>query len=239
MSLAVRISHLTSRFLHLASSVLLLASCILLAGCGDEDIDRRYTDYRTDIVTYLGNDGTGARFELLRRDDSVSVTLLSNVTLDKVKDGQRVLLRYDWADRNDQGDTRRILAYGVGTIVSDSLRYTIRPLDEYFGQMEPVKLMSIWRTGDYVNLRCQAEYTGKSRHFYLLLDSATWRADTVHCYLVNNTHGDTTYHWREAYASFYVGGIWKRDACRTMRIHINDEAHGGMTNYDFNKSRAS
>ena len=48
----------------------LLAICILLVCCGDEDIARRYTDYRTDIVTYLGDDANGARFELLRRDDS-------------------------------------------------------------------------------------------------------------------------------------------------------------------------
>jgi len=228
-------SQLTMHKVLFAVRCSLLAICILLVCCGDEDIARRYTDYRTDIVTYLGDDANGARFELLRRDDSTSVVLQSDVKLDKVKVGQRVLLRYDWADRNGQGDSRRILAYGVGTIVSDSLRYTVRPLDHYLGQMEPVKLLSLWRTGDYVNLRCQAEYTGKSRYFYLLLDSATWRADTVHCYLVNNTHGDTTYHWREAYASFYVGGVWNRATCRTMRIHINDEAHGGMTNYDFNK----
>ena len=78
--------------------------------CGDEDIARRYTDYRTDIVTYLGDDANGARFELLRRDDSTSVVLQSDVKLDKVKVGQRVLLRYDWADRNGQGDSRLILA---------------------------------------------------------------------------------------------------------------------------------
>ena len=237
--LASCISHFASRILHLASCILLLASCFLLVACDDEDIERRYTDYRTDIVTYQGDDGGGAQFELLRRDDSTSVMLLSNVRLDKVKQGQRVLLRYDWANTGETGGIRHILAYGVGAIVSDSLRYTVKPLAEYLGQMEPIKLLSIWRTGGYVNLRCQAEYTGKSRHFYLLLDSATVKQDTVHCYLVNNTHGDTTYHWREAYASFYVGNAWNSPNCRTMRIHINDEAHGGMTTYDFNKSRAS
>ena len=208
---------------------------LLLVACGEEEIDHRYTDYRTDIVTYLGNEGTGAAFNLLRRDDSTSVTLLSDIKLDaKVKVGQRILLRYDWADKA-MGDMRRIVAYGVATIVSDSLRYNVKPLAEYLNQMEPVRLMSIWRTGGYLNLRCQAEYTGKSRYFYLLLDSATVGRDTIHCYLVNNTQGDTTYHWREAYASFYVGNAWNRSTCHTMRVHLNDAANPGRQTYDFTK----
>ncbi len=208
---------------------------LVLVACEEEEINRRYTDYRTDIVTYLGNEGNGATFDLLRRDDSASVTLLSNIALDaKVKVGQRVLLRYDWAD-NAAGNTRRIAAYGVATIVSDSLRYNVKPLAEYLNQMEPIKLMSIWRTGGYLNLRCQAEYTGKSRYFYLLLDSATVGRDTIHCYLVNNTLGDTTYHWREAYASFYVGNAWNRPTCHTMRVHLNDAANPGRQTYDFTK----
>ena len=217
------------RFALLASMLFLL-----LVACSDEDVDRRYTDYRLDVVTFLGNEG-GAHFELLRRDDSTSLLLLSNVTLGtSFKAGNRVLLRYDWANAAT-GNTRRINAYGVSSIVSDSLRYTVKPLSEYLNQMEPIKLLSIWRTGDYLNLHCQAELTGKPRHFYLLLDSATARQDTVHCYLVNNTHGDTTYHWREAYASFYVGSIWNRPSCRTMRIHINDAAFPARATHDFNK----
>lgn len=209
---------------------------LLTWACGEDTIDRRYTDYRTDIVTYLGVSDGGAEFELLRRDDSTAITLQSNVTLNSsFKPGTRVLLRYDWADNLADGAMRRIDAYHVASIVSDSLRYTIKPLNEYLAQMEPVRLLSLWRTGDYVNLRCQAEYTGKSRHFYLLLDSATWQHDTVDCYLVNNTHGDTTYHWREAYASFYVGNIWHRSTCRTLRIHMNDVAHPSQTTYDFTK----
>lgn len=218
---------------------LVLTLCMLmvvaLVACDDEDIDRRYTDYRTDIVTYLGNGTQGAQFELLRRDDSTSVLLQSAVRLkDTFKAGNRVLLRYDWAD-GQAGDIRRINAYGIAAIVSDSLRYNVQPIEHYIAQMEPIRLLSMWRTGDYLNLRLQAEHTGKTRHFYLLLDSATARRDTVHCYLVNNTHGDTTYHWREAYASFFVGNIWNRPSCRVMRVHINDAAFPTVTTHDFNK----
>ena len=219
--------------------IIVLTLLLTLVACGDEDIDRRYTDYRTDIVTFLDNDEQGAVFELLRRDDSTAVTLLGNLALGNgVKPGQRVLLRYDWADRL-AADRRRVMVYGVATIVSDSLRYTVKPLSDYLDQMEPVKLLSIWRTGDYLNLRAQVEYTGKARHFYLLLDSATVKADTAHCYLVNNTHGDTTYHWREGYASFFVGNLWHRPGLRTMRVHVNDDNHHGVTTYDFDKQQLS
>ncbi|MBR6432391.1 MAG: hypothetical protein IKS64_06010, partial [Muribaculaceae bacterium] len=80
---------------------------LMLVACSDEDIGRRYTDYRLDVVTFMGNDG-GARFELLRRDDSTALLLQSDVTLGtSFKVGNRVLLRYDWAD-HATGNNRRI-----------------------------------------------------------------------------------------------------------------------------------
>ena len=44
---------------HLAIS--LIAALLALSSCDkDEDIDRAYTDYRYDIVTFLGQNATGA-----------------------------------------------------------------------------------------------------------------------------------------------------------------------------------
>ena len=122
--------------LNILSRIALLMGelMLMLVACGEEDVDRRYTDYRLDIVTFMGNDG-GARFELLRRDDSTAVLLQSDVALGtSFKPGNRVLLRYDWAD-HATGNNRRINAYGISAIVSDSLRYTVKPLSEYHNQM--------------------------------------------------------------------------------------------------------
>jgi methylenetetrahydrofolate reductase (NADPH) len=88
---------------------MLLAALLALASCDkQEDIDRAYTDYRYDIVTYLGQNATGALFEYLGRDDSSSIMLQSSVTVSDVKAQQRVLLRYDFTDQRG-GASRDII----------------------------------------------------------------------------------------------------------------------------------
>ena len=196
---------------------------VLLVACGNEDIDRSYTDYRTDIVTFMGNNGAGATYELVGRNDSACISLYSTTPLpDRFKLGERVLLRYGW-DSQPAGQSQSIATYGVASIVSDTLRVSERQLSEYTSQMEPIKLLSLWRTGRYINLRCQVEYTTKPRHFFLLMDRATQDCDTVDCYLIHNTLGDTTYHWREVYASYHVGEVLNKPTCQVLRIHLNDK----------------
>ena len=56
--------------------LLLLAIGMALVACNkQEDIDRAYTDYRYDIVTYLGQNDQGALFEYIGHGDSASILL--------------------------------------------------------------------------------------------------------------------------------------------------------------------
>ena len=212
--------------------ILLLAALLALAACDkQDDIDRAYTDYRYDIVTYLGQNDAGAVFEYLGHGDSTAVTLRSRVGLSDVKTHQRVLLRYDFADQQ-AGDHRDITVYGCNAIISDSLRQTQVP--DSLPRHE-VKLRSLWRTGPYLNLRCQVEYTGKSRTFMLVADANTLASDTVHCYLVHDLRGERPTFWRDCYASFSIGALWKRPSVKCMRVHLNDLTYPGTEYYDFNK----
>ena len=217
-------------------SVLSLLAC-LVASCAGEDVGPEYTDCRYDIVTYMGVNNAGDEvYDLVGRDDEPSCTLYAEGVHAPAgsQAGRRLLLRYAFA-APQHGAARRINAYAASAIVSDSLRYTVRPLAHYLQDNSPVRLRSLWRTGDYINLHCQLEYTGRSRHFYLLVDSTTWHNDTVHCHLVNNVFGDTARHWRECYASFFVGQVWKQNSCRVMRLHIDDVVRPDVRCRDFIK----
>ena len=225
------------QLLHIALALTALMTAV--TACDDsKDMDRAYTDYRYDIVTYMGaTDAGGEMYILDQRDDAQRLTLLSagtNAPEDSYI-GRRVLLRYDFAD--DSHDTiRHIVVYASTAIISDSMRYTIKPVAQYLQNNTPVKLRSVRRFGDYLNMRGQLEYTGKQRHFYLLVDSTTWKCDTVHCYLVHNVFNDTTYHWRDFYASFYVGALWKRNPKQVLRVHIDDVLRPDVTYRDFAKT---
>ena len=139
--------------------LLMLATLLALAACNkQEDIDRAYTDYRYDIVTYLGQNATGALFEYLGHGDSSAIRLQSTYAVDEdIKPNHRVLLRYDYANQAD-GDLRDITVYGCNGIINDSLRMTMASPDSL--TLHQVKLRSLWRTGEFINLHCQVEYTG-------------------------------------------------------------------------------
>ncbi len=214
-------------------AILLLAMAVAFASCDkQEDIDRAYTDYRYDIVTYLGENDRGAVFEYLGHGDSAAVRLQSRVTVSEVKTQQRVLLRYDYAGAQS-GPDRDIDVFSCSRIVSDSLRVATSPADSL--ARHRVKLRSLWRTGEFINLHCQVEYTAQARTFMLVADRATLEDDTVHCYLVHDIKGQQTAFWRDCYASFNVGALWKQDAVHCLRVHLVDVTYPDTEHYDFIK----
>ena len=215
-------------------SILLIAALMALASCNkQEDIDRSYTDYRYDIVTYLGQNATGAVFEYLGHGDSAAIRLQSVVDISQdAKTHQRVLLRYDFANK-EASDQRDINVYSCYTIISDSIRMTMDGPDSL--PQHEVKLRSLWRTGEFINLHCQVEYTGKNRTFMLVADGNTLKDDTVHCYLAHGLRGEQGTFWRDCYASFNVGALWKRPSFHCLRIHLNDLTFPDTEYYDFTK----
>lgn len=213
--------------------ILLLAAIMALASCEkQEDLSRAYTDYRYDIVTYLGQNDRGAVFEYLGHGDSASIKLQSTVGVKDVKTHHRVLLRYDFAD-NRTGAERDITVYGCSGIFSDSLRRTPTSPDSL--PQHPIKLRSLWRTGEFINLHCQVEYTGKTRVMMLVADERTLEQDTVECYLVHDLQGQQASFWRDCYASFNVGVLWKRNSFKCLRVHLNDKTYPETGYYDFKK----
>ncbi len=218
------------RLLHLT---ILLALIAFIACDKQEDVDRAYTDYRYDIVTYLGQNDRGALFEYLGHGDSAAIKLQSHVNVKDVKPWQRVLLRYDFADQAAGADSRDIDVFGCNAIFSDSLRQSMAAPDSL--PCHEVKLRSLWRTGEFINLHCQVEYTGKARTLMLVADGNDLDADTVDCYLVHDLRGEPATFWRDCYASFNVGALWKKATFRCLRVHLNDVTFPDTEYYDFNK----
>lgn len=216
-------------------TISLIALLFAFASCDkQEDIDRAYTDYRYDIVTYLGQNDKGAVFEYLGHGDSVAVRLQSGMSFDgeDIKEHQRVLLRYDFADQL-ASPSRNINVYGCNAIFSDSLRQTTMTPDSL--PAREVKLRSLWRTGEFINLHCQVEYTGKARTLMLVADGKTLNSDTVYCYLVHDLRGEQGTFWRDCYASFNVGALWHKPTFKCMRIVINDLTYPEIRYRDFMK----
>ena len=224
---------------HASRLLALLLAVAALSACQDRgDDDTRIVEWRYDFVTYMGYSGSTATFEYLGRGDSAAIVLRAS-GLDKPRHlatGQRVLLYYTVTGTPSPG-VRDVQAryYTSGNVASDSLRVNTKPVEQY--AMHPIKLRSLWRTGGYINLRGQVEYTGHPRQLYLMADGATLDSDTVDVYLVHDLMQgqDSTRFWRNCYGSFYVGEAWYKPSCRVMRVHVRDVVRPQATCYDFAK----
>lgn len=223
---------------HLTTHLLMLTVAILaMTACSDKGNNAPVASYRYDLVTYQGYRQGTAIFQYLGRDDSTAITL--QATMDKpakLKAGRRVLLHYN-IDAVPGPSLRDITVQYISyfNVASDSLHVSTQPISRY--ERHPIRLRSLWRTGDYVNLRCEVEYTKSPRALYLVADKRTLDNDTVDCYLVHDllTASDTTYFWRSCYGSFYVGKVWEHNSYHTLRMHINDVIYPEITYYDFHK----
>ena len=224
---------------HASRLLALLLAVAALSACQDRgDDNTRIVEWRSDFVTYMGYSGSTATFEYLGRGDSAAIVLRAS-GLDKpghLATGQRVLLYYTVTGTPSPG-VRDVQAryYTSGNVASDSLRVNTKPVEQY--AMHPIKLRSLWRTGGYINLRGQVEYTGHPRQLYLMADGATLDSDTVDVYLVHDLMQgqDSTRFWRNCYGSFYVGEAWYKPSCRVMRVHVRDVVRPQATCYDFAK----
>ena len=224
---------------HASRLLALLLAVAALSACQDRGVDdTRIVEWRYDFVTYMGYSGSTATFEYLGRGDSAAIVLRAS-GLDKpghLATGQRVLLYYTVTGTPSPG-VRDVQAryYTSGNVASDSLRVNTKPVEQY--AMHPIKLRSLWRTGGYINLRGQVEYTGHPRQLYLMADGATLDSDTVDVYLVHDLMQgqDSTRFWRNCYGSFYVGEAWYKPSCRVMRVHVRDVVRPQATCYDFAK----
>ncbi|MGN0214364.1 MAG: hypothetical protein ACI4AH_06095 [Muribaculaceae bacterium] len=219
-------------------NILLLTSLLaaVLVACSDdnEPSGEVQDNFRFDLVTYEGFADGVAQFTFIPRLDADEITYVGRMSEQpKVKKGQRVLLNY-FVPAEASGGKQEVIVNSVSSIFSDTLRYAAKERIDTITR-EAIRLSSIWRTGNYINLHAEVEYTGSARWFYLLMDKSTWNNDTVDCYLVHNTFGAKKYFWRQTYASFYVGGAWKKQSCCALRVHINDVIFPDRYIYCFGK----
>lgn len=215
----------------------LLALALVMAACGDGYDPSLDTlgDFRLDVVTCKGMSGGTVAFEYFGRGDSAAVQLQSSLTAlpQGVRAGDRVLLRYSFRQPQHDGagsEPRPISTYRCTRIVTDTVRLAASPDAQ---RHRSIKLRSLWRTGPYINLRCEVEHASLHR-LALLADRATLGADTVVCHLVHDLAGtDTAYYWRDCYGSFFASNITGCPTCRVLRVAVNDDVKPTVKYYDF------
>lgn len=199
---------------------LLMLFMLLLSGCGNDSVDYP-TDYRyVDILTVLKND-KGMILEKVGINDDETIKMTTNQWVDAdLEKGRRVIAEYSVeADRLNQRPMP-IKLHQMGFIQFDTIQF--QPMNMIENSSCPkIEIISLWRTGNFINLQSKIAYDGKSQLYTIVADDMTADKAIVECYLLNKGElvGDNSI-YRHSYASFYIGDIWDSPTLERVRIYL-------------------
>ncbi|MBR3951762.1 MAG: hypothetical protein IKJ79_07675 [Bacteroidaceae bacterium] len=202
--------------LKLTWSITMIGIVAVLTGC---DLNNNNTPsvYYTDFVTTHIDIDESLFFEQVLRNDLGSVMLYPYPTIKgKLYEGQRVLLQYyvkeEKPDNNKEVEIMNIYSVRHDTII-DAHPDTIAAYPD-----DPVKVNTISRTGNYINLDISIEYFNKSHGLNLFSNPMQAPSDTIDVILRHNNNNDAHGYWATAYASFYIPNLARY---RAMRVYAN------------------
>lgn len=96
-----------------------------------------------------------------------------------------------------------------------------------------LKMMSIARTGQYINVWAQIDIIRDPKRFVLVADEATLGNDYPELYLVF-TADDGLSRTYQFYASFDIAKVWNLTTCKGVKVNYNE--YGGRKSVTFNKT---
>lgn len=212
----------------------IILGAILLPSCDKDKSDDGYPDdVCIDFATFVSTSDNGTVFTLRKNGDSPLITLTAAVKVDtsKLKPGTRVLIQYLPSGGQAPYESGSITLYAIGMIVTGDIN--TQPLSEIESWMsEPVKLTSMTRSGEYLDVWAQGDYDSKITRFCLAADEATLADDYPQLYLVFEGDKGIGYP-HQLYASFTLSNVWDLPTCKG--VTVNYLTSGGNQRLTFYK----
>ncbi len=210
--------------------------CIALTACRDDDGPDTANLVVSDLATFVGNNVTGAVFTVRQVDDLPEATLQSPSALDtaKVAPGSRVFISYRPANGLAYSTTDITLRQ-VALITSSAV--VTAPIDSLPGwDADGVYLLSIWRTGHWLNVYARLAYDEQPRTYALVADEATLGDPVPQLYLAHTLASEVNTFDRRYYASFDISEVWQRSDIEGVDVHVANTNLTSSTLFEFRKN---
>lgn len=182
---------------------------LLFSGC--EKGPERMDNYLIDFATVV-KDNSSYRFKL----DNGRLLIPEEVKNYSGEDGQRVILNYIPLE----GDAIKI------NFVSNIFTSTIQSdgYPENYSD-DPVKIQSVWVSGDYLNVIIETEYHNVPHRVSLLRDLSSTSVDLYFSHSANN---DPPGYPRMIYASFLLSDLREQTGSTTVPFRLFINTYTGM-----------
>ena len=195
---------------------------VVLIGCSKDDVDYPTAHRFVELLTVLKNDAQGMELEKVGLNDSECVLLTTEQHVDaQLERGRRVIAEYSVSDADVSSRPMPVRLHQMGLITFDTIRVVA---NDKMADLADARMtvVSVWRTGMYMNLQAKVEFDGEKRSFAVVADETTLGSPIVECYLCNvGSDVGVTVIDRHAYGSFFMGDIWTMPTTERVRLHLN------------------
>lgn len=203
-------------FLRLIHKITLIGIVVTLIGC---DLEGENTPgvYYTDFVTTHVNLDKTLYFEHVLRNDLGSVLLDPNPDIKgDLYEGQRVILQY-YVNEEKPDNSKEVEVIEIYSVRHDTIN-DVHPDTLAAYPNDPLKINTISRTSNYINLDMSIEYFNKPHGLDLFSNPMQASSDTIDVILRHNRNDDVFGYWVAAYASFYIPDL---ASYKAMRVYAN------------------
>lgn len=203
-------------------AIALLATMAI--SCEKNDDGIKDYPYNMDIVSCLPQTNSIYFEQILPYDQGCVLLIPDPAITGNVEKGQRVLMQY-YDKGNVDSVTKSIEVIQVASILSDTIENLALDSINTF-KNDVLKLTSMWRTGDYLNLNIMINYSSRPHGLSLLYDLNQNMTDTLDVYLRHNDNGDPMGYWAQTYVSYYIPNFNNYQVLR-----INTKLYDMVENY--------
>lgn len=226
------------RILRYAAPLLCLLAVWLLTSCRDEPDrpDQGVATYQN-IATFVGNNDRGLSMLQYREiNDSPLVTLTLQGTIDQnqAPTGTRMLVTYTLPEGVAYGTSTAIEASSLNVIYNGTVKTDATTLPD-MNTSEGIYVMTLYRSGEYINLMAQLPACSGKRKFSLVADPATLGSDIPTLYLTTSADNEQGFN-RKTVASFNMTPVWNLATCRGVKLLVNNTNNSYQCEFTFLKS---
>lgn len=221
---------------HLSSRIILAAAALLalLSSCKDSH-DGPTVDIYQNLVTFTGNSGGSAMFEYQELNDSpiVRLGIRGNIDAEKYPAGTRMLMTYSLPAGTGYGDNcNEVELRGLSTVYSGQV--TALPYSQIEPLIKPVALITIYRTGHYINFTTSMPKLEK-RSYSIYADRSTVGSPEVKLYLTTATVDETPTFDSTQTGSIDISEVWDAATTRSVIISVDNSENPYRKEFTFSK----
>lgn len=197
--------------------ILLLLLPFVITACDDKEEDI-YGIFYADIVTCHTTNGNIC-FSYQATDAAPADTLYPVSTVSgNFGNGERILLQFHPVEQLDE-HRKRIEIQALSAIHFDTLRVVAHDKMPQLPD-DTLYLQSVWKTGDFLNLRYRIDYHSRPHSIMLVADEDELSGDTLKVELRHSRNDDPEGHWSNLYSSFNIEAYRKRPYT-TLQLYVN------------------